>query len=86
MEPSTEIRRMGPNLLYHLGGGPGGARHFLTLEVAQLEHSAFRVVGVSDDCSFVVVDTEHVDGLRDQREVGLADLGHRRSVQLNHVA
>ena len=29
MEPSTEIRRMGPNLLYHLGGGPGGVRHFL---------------------------------------------------------
>ena len=29
MGPGLRWALMGPNLLYHLGGGPGGIRHFL---------------------------------------------------------
>ena len=44
MGPGLRWALMGPNLIYHLGGGPGGIRHFFDLSVSRARWRRFGLI------------------------------------------
>ena len=48
MGPGLRWALMGPNLIYHLGGGPGGIRHFLEQFTGQMTASVGPISALSN--------------------------------------